>query len=339
MMKCRVNVGDLWELLWGVWGTELSVFQGEELSEASVRLSLLEKKLDCSSKEADDRVEKIQVKLEETQTLLKKKEKEFDETMDALQADIDQLESEKMELKQRLSSQSKRTIEGLRGSPGSGIASIVTGTGTVQAGGPITVQIKDSPLLLQHIEALRLSVKQLKNENNQLKAAQMRADLAALPPIHVAKLSLTSHPPEDDAAVGALTRKTNQLLEKLQQISAQVKVVDISHRGPGSTVSEGKANPTAQLLEQLVRLRQLSDTVDHIKDEVDRVSVNRARARVPSDFATFPHPAFTKAKEEAKSDAVCVGKVHLTCPPGQGQVHRIVLLHDQLHELHSRLMS
>ncbi|XP_043554238.1 dynactin subunit 1-like [Chiloscyllium plagiosum] len=49
--------------------------KGEELSEASVRLSLLEKKLDCSSKEADDRVEKIQVKLEETQTLLKKKEK------------------------------------------------------------------------------------------------------------------------------------------------------------------------------------------------------------------------------------------------------------------------
>ncbi|XP_060687912.1 dynactin subunit 1-like isoform X2 [Hemiscyllium ocellatum] len=284
--------------------------KGEELSEASVRLSLLEKKLDCSSKEADDRVEKIQVKLEETQTLLKKKEKEFDETMDALQADIDQLESEKMELKQRLSSQSKRTIEGLRGSPGSGIASIVTGTGTVQAGGPIPVQIKDSPLLLQHIEALRLSVKQLKNENNHLKAAQMRADLAALPPIQVAKLSLTSRPQEDEAGVGALTRKTNQLLEKLQQISAQVKVVDISHRGPGSTVSEGKANPTAQLLEQLIQLRQLSDTVDHIK-----------------------------AKEEAKSDAVCVGKVCLTCPPGQGQVHRIVLLHDQLHELHSRLMS
>ncbi|XP_048458800.1 dynactin subunit 1-like [Rhincodon typus] len=151
-------------------GTDVPVFQGEELSEASVRLSLLEKKLDCSSKEADDRVEKIQTKLEETQALLKKKEKEFDETMDALQADIDQLESEKMELKQRLSSQSKRTIEGLRGSPGSGIASIVTGTGAVQvAGGPGPVQIKDSPLLLQHIDALRLSVKQLKNENNQLK--------------------------------------------------------------------------------------------------------------------------------------------------------------------------
>lgn len=47
--------------------------------------------------------------------------------MDALQADIDQLESEKLELKQRLSNQSKRTIEGLRGGPPpSGIASVIS---------------------------------------------------------------------------------------------------------------------------------------------------------------------------------------------------------------------
>lgn len=45
--------------------------------------------------------------------------------MDALQADIDQLEAEKAELKQRINSQSKG-MEGVRGSPGSGIASIVT---------------------------------------------------------------------------------------------------------------------------------------------------------------------------------------------------------------------
>ncbi|MEQ2213028.1 hypothetical protein XENOCAPTIV_008648, partial [Xenoophorus captivus] len=101
--------------------------QGEELSEANIRLSLLEKKLDSSSKDADERVEKIQTRLDEAQTLLKKKEKEFEETMDALQADIDQLESEKTELKQRINSQSKMTVDGLRGSGASGIGSIVSG--------------------------------------------------------------------------------------------------------------------------------------------------------------------------------------------------------------------
>lgn len=49
--------------------------QGEELSEANVRLSLLEKKLDSASKDADEQVEKIQTVLDETQSLLKKKEK------------------------------------------------------------------------------------------------------------------------------------------------------------------------------------------------------------------------------------------------------------------------
>uniref|UniRef100_A0A8C1M9I9 Dynactin subunit 1 n=1 Tax=Cyprinus carpio TaxID=7962 RepID=A0A8C1M9I9_CYPCA len=99
----------------------------KELSEASVRLSLLEKKLDTSTKDADERVEKIQTKLDEALTLLKKKEKEFEETMDALQADIDQLEAEKAELKQRISNQS-RAAEGFRGPQVSGIASIVTAT-------------------------------------------------------------------------------------------------------------------------------------------------------------------------------------------------------------------
>lgn len=49
--------------------------------------------------------------------------------MDALQADIDQLEAEKAELKQRINNQSKMTIEGLvsRGVPATGIASVVQG--------------------------------------------------------------------------------------------------------------------------------------------------------------------------------------------------------------------
>lgn len=36
-------------------------------------------------------------------------------------------------------------------------------------GGAGPVQVKDSPLLLQQIDAMQLSIKHLKNENNQLK--------------------------------------------------------------------------------------------------------------------------------------------------------------------------
>ncbi|XP_050800837.1 dynactin subunit 1 isoform X10 [Gopherus flavomarginatus] len=318
--------------------------KGEELSEANVRLSLLEKKLDSASKDADDRVEKIQTKLDETQALLKKKEKEFEETMDALQADIDQLESEKMELKQRLTNQSKRTIEGLRGSPASGIASIVSGiageeqprgvsAGQVMGGGSGPVQVKDSPLLLQQIDAMRLSIEHLKTENNRLKGAQMKAELAALPPLHVPKLSLPEERQGEEVASGTLYRKTSQLLQTLYQMSANAKVVDVTRRSSAGS-------PAAQLLEQTARLKSLSSTIDKLKDEVMKETVlQHPGANVLTDFATFPSSAFLKAREEKKDDTVYIGKVTFPCQPGHGQVHKLVLTPEQLCELHGRLIS
>ncbi|XP_015275267.1 PREDICTED: dynactin subunit 1 [Gekko japonicus] len=314
--------------------------KGEELSEANVRLSLLEKKLDSASKDADDRVEKIQAQLSETQALLKKKEKDFEETMDALQADIDQLESEKMELKQRLNTQSKRTIEGLRGAPASGIASVLSGiTGGVGAGqvvmmgGSGPVQVKDSPLLLQQIEAMQLSLKHLKNQNNQLKGAQMRRELASLPVLQVPKLSLPKDRPAEEVASGSLYRKTSQLLETLYQMSATSKVVDVTRQ-------KTAVSPAAQLLEQTGRLRSLSETIERLKDEVMKETVlQHPGASVPSDFGTFPSAPFLKAKEEQKEDTVFIGKVTFPCQPGHGQVHRLVLTPEQLYKLHNRLIS
>lgn len=308
--------------------------KGEELSEANVRLSLLEKKLDSSSKDADERVEKIQTILDETHSLLKKKEKEFEETMDALQADIDQLEAEKAELKQRINSQSKG-MEGVRGSPSSGIASIVTcgitaeeQKGVCAAAG---VQVIDSPLLTQQIEAQRLSIKYLKNENNRLKAEKMRAQLASLPPLNVPKLGWREGC-RPEVLSSALYRKTDQLLYSLLQMSANVKVVDITGKSPVS--------PSGQLLEQTARLQSLRDTLDRLKDEVaEHVVTHRPGAQASSDFATFPCTSFVKAKEEKKGDAVLVGRVMMPCPRGQEQVHRLVLSQSQLQRVHRILQT
>ncbi|XP_008397057.1 dynactin subunit 1 isoform X6 [Poecilia reticulata] len=312
--------------------------KGEELSEANIRLSLLEKKLDSSSKDADERVEKIQTRLDEAQTLLKKKEKEFEETMDALQADIDQLESEKTELKQRINSQSKMTADGLRGSSPSGIASMVSGIageelkGNMMAGvGPGSgVQVIDSPLLSQQIEAQRLCIKHLKNENNRLKAEKMRTQLASLPPLNITKLPSKEGRPE--VLSSALYRKTDQLLETLLQMSANVKVVDITGKSP--------VTPSAQLLEQTARLQSLRETLDKLKGEVAEHVVNlQPGARVSSDFATFPSTSFVKATEEKHSDTVLVGRVLVPCPRGQEQVHRLVLSQSQLQRVHSLLQT
>ncbi|TSK42167.1 Dynactin subunit 1 [Bagarius yarrelli] len=279
--------------------------KGEELSEANVRLSLLEKKLDSASKDADERVEKIQSILDETQTLLKKKEKEFEETMDALQADIDQLEAEKTELRQRINSQSKMTTEGLRGSPTSGIASIVTGGITTGAVGVCVA--------------------------GGVQAEKMRSQLASLPPLNVSKLSWREGC-KPEVLSSALYRKTDQLLETLLQMSANVKVVDITGKSP--------VTPSAQLLEQTTRLQSLSETLDRLKDEVaEHVVSQRPGAQVLSDFATFPCTSFVKAKEEKLRDEILVGRVMLPCARGQEQVHRLVLSQCQLQRVHCLLQT
>ncbi|XP_008290274.1 dynactin subunit 1-like isoform X2 [Stegastes partitus] len=308
--------------------------KGEELSEASVRLSLLEKKLDTSTKDADDRVEKIQTKLDENLALLKKKEKEFEETMDALQADIDQLEAEKAELKQRINNQSKMTIEGLRGPPASGIASIVQGSAgglPPSMAGPM--QVVDSPLLRQQVEAQRLGLKRLKNENNRLKAEKMRAQLASLPPLCPPKLpqvSKESSIPPEGLNTG-IYRRTDQLLATLLKLSAEVKVVDITGK---TTVSS-----SAQLLEQTARLQNLSDALDKLKGEVaEHVVSYQPGAKASSDFATFPVSSFVKAKEEKQGGTVFVGRVAIPCTRGQEQVHRLVLSQQQLQQVHRLLM-
>ena len=58
-----------------MWHTRTHSSQLLALGEANVRLSLLEKKLDTASKDAEERMERIQTKLDESQSQLKKKEK------------------------------------------------------------------------------------------------------------------------------------------------------------------------------------------------------------------------------------------------------------------------
>ena len=51
------------------------IFKQEEMSEYQIRIGLLEKKLENAGKDSDDRVEKMQHKLDEATIQLKKKEK------------------------------------------------------------------------------------------------------------------------------------------------------------------------------------------------------------------------------------------------------------------------
>lgn len=118
----------------------------------------------------------------------------------------------------------------------------------------------DSPLLRQQVEAQRLGIKHLKNENNRLKvhfpinlitfsylltptkakfdsqAEKMRAQLASLPPLRPAKLPQV--PKDGSTSSGGLNtgiyRRTDQLLATLLKLSADVRVVDVTGKTAGA---------------------------------------------------------------------------------------------------------
>jgi hypothetical protein len=74
----------------------------EELVEMSLRRDLLEKRVETLSKEREVEGGRMGRKVEDLQALLHRKEREFREGLDQFQKDIDALEKEKAELKERM---------------------------------------------------------------------------------------------------------------------------------------------------------------------------------------------------------------------------------------------
>ena len=74
LQYCVWNITAIWTSCISIVCFTL-VFQQEELSEQQVRVGLIEKKLENANKDADDRVDKIQRKLDEANMQFKKKEK------------------------------------------------------------------------------------------------------------------------------------------------------------------------------------------------------------------------------------------------------------------------
>ncbi|XP_063390745.1 dynactin subunit 1 [Cydia fagiglandana] len=80
----------------------------EELSEMQIRRELGERKLTSAARDAELKAEQLARKLDDANNQLKRKEKEFEETMDHLQQDIDSLESERGALRDKLKLYAKR---------------------------------------------------------------------------------------------------------------------------------------------------------------------------------------------------------------------------------------
>lgn len=318
----------------------------DEFSELHIRKDMVEKKLEVLSKEQDDRLEKLQRKLDETTLLLRKKEKEFEETMDHLQADIDALESERGELKEKVKAMSKKAlIESLTKS-----ASLSSPASPTQSSPSAKsfVSGRESALLIQQIGDLRFALQHFQDENARLRCRLVEKSLAHLPKLKPCKkpTGLQSHTgcvdvsntAEADPRVGEnLTiayRRSTDLLNDIWKFAVGMQVVDITKRRPGSECLLDSTMPGNQLVSSAARLQTLQQRLNKMKGDVAcLVAQHHKGGRILSALTEFPTPECSKMMMLGMTgDGECIGKIRI--PSDTGVTYRVIVDQDSLQAIH-----
>ncbi|XP_068149725.1 dynactin subunit 1 [Drosophila tropicalis] len=192
-----------------------------ELSEMQIRKDLAEKKLSVLQGEYEHAVDKWKLQYEETRQQLQLKEKEFEETMDHLQSDIDALESEKIDLRDKLklntSSGKNQSSDSHSSHNLSTAAAHSTGVG---GGGSANVSYSapagTAPLVAEEVQLLKCAFNQERHERLRLQAQDMRAKLQQFEPLHVPQ-------PQDqkiNALESELTKMKHAWVLSLLQVQA-----------------------------------------------------------------------------------------------------------------------
>ncbi|XP_049862850.1 dynactin subunit 1 isoform X4 [Schistocerca gregaria] len=322
----------------------------EEFSEMSVRKEFAEKKLGNSSKEYEMTIEKLQRKLDDFQQLLKRKEKEHEASMDHLQADIDSLETERRELKDKLKSLNKKAIN--EGFP----RKTAVATQEHSLMGPISIISSagaggNELLLQEQIQSLRRALSVALEEKWKLEAAIKYKRFLDMKPLKVPKrvttASLMEKVREKEAdnwslkTAESILKKAVELQKEIYTALATPKVVDISKRFPGSKEWLDHNAPAKHLANEAARLKHLREKVAQLESEAAKFLVKRKTGgKIEADFAVFPTVEMKKALEETRP--VVIGKLKL---PRDKQLDKDVpdkislfLSDDQLKLLHKKLL-
>ncbi|KAH8119806.1 dynactin [Phellopilus nigrolimitatus] len=237
----------------------------QTIQESSVRIELMERRLDTVKKQADA-ISSLETEI----TKARKQERSYEEAIEQLQSDLDVLEQDNAKLKQ--------LTAGLERQPSVGPQSAETENVTA-----VESNLETSHLLEQ-IEALRGAVRYLRRENSYLKGQDLLKEIQALPPIPDLP-SRPSTPPLDPSgsssesdsdpeeprtpSLRSLATETNALYRDVITFSSSPRVVDLSIINKKRTDTAQhvrgwmpkKLTPSHQLLERKHEAEQLSRRV------------------------------------------------------------------------------
>lgn len=253
----------------------------EQFSEMTIRKELAEKKLGNVNKDYELTIEKLQRKLEEAHNNFKKREKEFEETLDHLQTDIDCLENEKGEMKEKLKLLSKKALaEGLNKS-NSASHTTLESLGSVLPG-----VVRDSPMLLQEIENLRTLFNTERDERIKLETEKLKNDLDSLTPLPTFKITR-------DETIDKLYKEGSALKQEILMTLAKPKFPSIYKAKPGNGPAAWKkhfAEEANKLLTLKMKSEQFQNTV--AKEIIQR----KYGGHIEADFTTFPTAEMKKVR-------------------------------------------
>ncbi|KAL4714754.1 hypothetical protein ACJJTC_002613 [Scirpophaga incertulas] len=247
----------------------------EELSEMQIRRELGERKLTAAARDSELRAEQLQRRLDDAQNQLKRKEKEFEETMDHLQQDIDSLETERGALRDKLKLYAKRGGSHHEETPVKVVPGVVAG----EVNEALQHQLKVLSWTVERERAARMaacrkadratlrSLRPLENPGDKAAlarrqaAADLERELAKLHTewtLFVARSGLVKFPEDPAKYAKALQQHKEkqremrrQLEERLVELQAAVKSQLLIHRPWRCVQADFAEFPTTELANAL----------------------------------------------------------------------------------------
>ncbi|KAJ3503186.1 hypothetical protein NLJ89_g8547 [Agrocybe chaxingu] len=246
----------------------------QTIQESTVKIELMERRLEAVKKQADAIVE-----LENELIKARKQERAYEEAMEQLQADLDALEQDNAKLKTLTAGQER------------------------QAAGPQVPEPENVPIegsletshLLEQIEALRGTVRFLRNENSYLKGHDLLREIDALPPLPppvrrtptppLAGTSDTDDSDTDEPATPptlfALETETKRLYRDIMKYSSSPRVVDLSELNAKRAEAKGgkvwmprKKTPAYQVLERKMDGERLTRRVHGLLERASALTAS-----------------------------------------------------------------
>uniref|UniRef100_A0A915JGZ7 Dynactin subunit 1 n=1 Tax=Romanomermis culicivorax TaxID=13658 RepID=A0A915JGZ7_ROMCU len=248
--------------------------KAEEISEMRVRKEMAESRLHTTGKEGDERIVRLQRQVEEMAADHKKKEAENDKIMDSLQKEIEALEKENDDLKDRYKLLTKKSL--LQGISAHGAFDALNKMSQAAASGPQVgspggAAPPDLAYLAQRLDELKSAYLRANAEKCRLLGDRMYEKMLNLPPLRVPKkspaalshdfdqsttITMTHHHKRHDE-LSQLLRESAKFQKEYLHNVAVAKVIDITKKRSDSVCY--KQTPSYAYFDYLESVKKLNE--------------------------------------------------------------------------------